>query len=179
MIIDLTRTIYHNMPVYPGDPEVSLKRIASIDADGYVNYQLNLSMHAGTHIDGLGHMLEHQPNISALPLEHMIGSGKKIKSNTPFTYENEAFLLIDTAENLSLEWVQTTLKPPLRGIILEVESPDDAPYAIHQDLFKKGIYLIEQATGFHQLPFDTPIKVYVIPLKIEADSSPCRVFVEI
>lgn len=179
MIIDLTRTIYHNMPVYPGDPEVSLKRIASIDAVGYVNYQLNLSMHAGTHIDGLGHMLEHQLNISALPLEHMIGSGKKIKSNTPFIYEAEAFLLIDTTEKLTLEWVQTNLKPPLKGIILEIDSPDDFPYPIHQDLFHKGIHIIEQATGFHQLPFNTPFKVYVIPLKIEADSSPCRVFVEI
>lgn len=179
MMIDLTRTIQEGMPVYPEDPEVSLKQIASIDRDGYANYQLTLSMHAGTHIDGLGHMLKNQPHISTLPLEHMIGSGKKIKSNTPFIYEAEAFLLIDTTEKLTLEWVQTTLKPPLRGIILEVESPDDAPYAIHQDLFKKGIYLIEQATGFHQLPFNTPFKVYVIPLKIEADSSPCRVFVEI
>lgn len=179
MFIDLTRTIHSDMPVYHGDPKVSLKPIASIERDGYANYQLTLSMHVGTHMDGLGHMLEKQPHISTLPFENMVGLGKKIKGNTPFIYENEAFLLIDTVEKLNLEWVQTYLKPPLKGIIIEMDSPDDAPYAIHQDLFHKGIHIIEQATGFHQLPLDTPFKVYVIPLKIEADSSPCRVFVEI
>ena len=179
MYIDLTKTIQDGMAVYANDPAMSLKKIADVDHEGYHNYELKTSMHVGTHIDGPFHMVKHQPLISEYPLDHFIGLGKKVKLFRDYHYDGEEILFIDTKTYLTKSWIDGVLIYPIRVIVLEIESPDDFPYDIHKMCFDKGVFIVENATNFELLPNNRIFKAFVIPLKIEADSSPCRLFVEI
>lgn len=179
MIIDLTKTIEDGMPVYPGDPKVSLTTIAEVEKDGYENHLLTTSMHSGTHIDGPRHFIPNQPYIDAFPLDTFIGKARLIEDNQTFHYDDESILFIRSSGHLSLEFVQSFMRHSIRVIVLESTSPDEAPYPIHQLLLTAGIFIVENATTFDQLPLNQPFKAYIIPLKVHADSSPCRVFVEI
>lgn len=53
--VDLTHRVESGMPVYPGDPAVSLEPHATMDADGYRVTRLSLGTHAGTHVDAPAH----------------------------------------------------------------------------------------------------------------------------
>src|SRR3990172_6896165 len=57
-IYDISLTITPEMPVWPGDPDVKLERVAKIEAgDGYNLTRLDLSVHNGTHVDAPYHFL--------------------------------------------------------------------------------------------------------------------------
>lgn len=75
MLIDLTHPFTDMMPTYPGDPASSLKRVASIGKEGYIDYKLETTMHVGTHIDAPAHMIEGGKRIDELPLELFHGEG--------------------------------------------------------------------------------------------------------
>lgn len=179
MYIDLTKTIYDDMPTYKGDPKVSLKQIATIEKDGYTNFEFHTSMHVSTHIDGFGHMKKNMPFIATYALEQFIGLGKKIKADDSYQYEGEEILFVDSNGFLSLEWIKNIVNNPIKAIVIESESPDESPYPIHHLLMEKHVFIVENAVNFDQLPQGRLFKAYIIPLKIEADSSPCRLFVEI
>ena len=68
MFIDLSLPIKDGMLVYEGDPKMSLKKINSIEKDGFSNYELKTNMHVGTHIDGIGHMLDDPEYVFSIPL---------------------------------------------------------------------------------------------------------------
>lgn len=179
MYIDLTKTIYDDIPTYKGDPKVSLKQIASIEKDGYTNFELHTSMHVSTHIDGPFHMKPNGANIASFDLEQFIGLGKKIKSREPYQYEGEEILFIEHSGFLPLALIKEITTNPIKAIVIEGDSPDELPYPIHHLLMEKQIFIVENATDFVKLPNKRIFKAYIIPLKIEADSSPCRLFVEI
>jgi kynurenine formamidase len=179
MIIDLTKTIHDGMAIYPGDPNVTLKTIATIEADGYENHLWTTSMHTGTHIDGPKHMLLNQKDMSQYPLDLFVGLGKKVSLKNPYVNQGETILLIETNDFIDPAWAKNHIKTPIRVVVIEGSSPDESPYEIHNLLLNQGIFIVENAQNFELLPHNQLFKTYVIPLKIEADSSPCRVFVEI
>lgn len=55
MIHDLTQPVTAGMPVYPGDPPVSIEPHATMAADGYRSSTVSLGTHAGTHVDAPAH----------------------------------------------------------------------------------------------------------------------------
>ena len=59
-IIDLSLPIYHEFPVYPGDPIVSIVPVYYTEADGYRMTHMMLSTHVGTHIDPGSHIIGHK-----------------------------------------------------------------------------------------------------------------------
>ena len=54
--IDLTRTLYHEMPVYLGEESPSLTVDRTIQNDGYNSVRLESNMHSGTHMDAPMHV---------------------------------------------------------------------------------------------------------------------------
>ena len=51
-LIDLTRTITENMPLFPGDDAPQLERK---DQQGWQSSRLHLSAHCGTHVECARH----------------------------------------------------------------------------------------------------------------------------
>lgn len=73
-IHDITVTITNDLPVWPGDPSVSLERFSKIEDGNDANVsRLSMSAHSGTHIDAPYHFLSQGKMIDALPLEVLIG----------------------------------------------------------------------------------------------------------
>jgi len=73
-IHDITVTITNELPVWPGDPKVSLKRISKIEDGENANVSsLSMSTHSGTHMDAPYHFIPQGKTIEMLPLEVLIG----------------------------------------------------------------------------------------------------------
>ena len=179
MFIDLSLPIKDGMLVYEGDPKMSLKKINSIEKDGFSNYELKTNMHVGTHIDGIGHMLDDPEYVFSIPLESLVGLSRLVKDALPFVDLGHELLLVDMKEDtLNEKFLKSILNSNVKLIVIEKASVDQYPYEIHKRLFKKGIRIVENAIGFDKLRDLKTFRLYVIPLSIEADSSLCRVFIE-
>ena len=72
--IDVTLPIRPGMPVYDGDPAVSLERVTSLAAGGVCNLsRLDFGVHSGTHIDAPLHFIDGAPGVEGTPLDVLIG----------------------------------------------------------------------------------------------------------
>jgi kynurenine formamidase len=56
-IVDLSRRVETGMPVYPGDPEVSLEPAATLEEDGVNVLRVCMGSHSGTHVDAPYHFV--------------------------------------------------------------------------------------------------------------------------
>ncbi len=66
---DLSHPITTGMPVYPGDPAVTMAPAATISGEGYNVLHLSMGSQSGTHIDAPFHFLDHGSTIDSLPLD--------------------------------------------------------------------------------------------------------------
>ena len=82
--IDLSLPIHENMPTWPDNPEVTLKREQCLQHGDVCNVsRLQLGTHTGTHVDGLNHFIEGAPGIDKMPLELMTGTARVIEISNP------------------------------------------------------------------------------------------------
>ena len=74
-IYDISLTITPDMPVWPGDPQVVLKRVAKISEGDNANVsRLELSVHTGTHLDAPNHFLDQdKTTVEQLSLKTLTG----------------------------------------------------------------------------------------------------------
>lgn len=73
MWIDITMPMHKNMPIWPGDTPFSYKLDAMLEADGANVGSVQMSLHAGTHIDAPYHYDDFGKAVNVLPLEWFIG----------------------------------------------------------------------------------------------------------
>lgn len=72
--IDLSHTIATGLPVYPGDPDVTVESAATIDADGFAVTSLRLGSHSGTHVDAPSHTIPGGRTIDQVRLNELCGA---------------------------------------------------------------------------------------------------------
>ncbi|WP_035848010.1 cyclase family protein [Kitasatospora azatica] len=70
---DLTHQVTTGMPVYPGDPEVSLRPALTTDTAGVNVLSVHLGSQSGTHVDAPYHVDVTWPTLDGLPLERFTG----------------------------------------------------------------------------------------------------------
>ncbi|HKY78093.1 MAG TPA: cyclase family protein, partial [Acidimicrobiia bacterium] len=74
MIIDISRPIGPDTPVWPGDPPVVVEPVARVeDGDAADVSRLSLGTHTGTHVDPPAHFLPGAATVDALPLDVLVG----------------------------------------------------------------------------------------------------------
>ncbi len=74
---DISLAIKPGMVVWPGDPEVILERISSLDRGDFTNVsRLSLCTHAGTHVDASLHLLVGGADAASLPLNTLVGEAE-------------------------------------------------------------------------------------------------------
>lgn len=64
------------MPVYPGDPAVSIAHALSIERDGVAVARLTLGSHTGTHLDAPAHSVPGGRTVEQLDLELLDGTAR-------------------------------------------------------------------------------------------------------
>ncbi len=73
-IYDISLTISHNLPSWPGDPAVVIERVAKIENGANANVsRIDMGVHTGTHIDAPHHFLPDGKTSEYLPLDILIG----------------------------------------------------------------------------------------------------------
>ncbi len=74
MIIDISRPISADTPVWPGDPPVLVERVARVEAGDPADVsRLQLGTHTGTHVDPPAHFLPGGVTVDELPLDVLVG----------------------------------------------------------------------------------------------------------
>ena len=77
--IDITAPISANMPVWPGDPPVKIKSLATIPPEVCNLSEISMSLHTGTHMDAPLHYDEQGKSLDQMPLKAVIGRAKVIE----------------------------------------------------------------------------------------------------
>jgi arylformamidase len=72
-IIDITRRIMADMPVWPGDTLPVLEVVATLERDGVQVSRLTLGTHTGTHLDAPRHFIAGGRTVDQLDLEALLG----------------------------------------------------------------------------------------------------------
>lgn len=76
--IDLSTPIVTGMDVFPGDPEVSVRAVASIDDDAVAVSALSMGTHTGTHVDAPAHTVVGGRTVDELTLNELCGAARVI-----------------------------------------------------------------------------------------------------
>jgi arylformamidase len=200
---DISLTISPRLPVWPGDPPITLERTEKMEDGAHANVsQISMSAHTGTHVDAPYHFLADGATVEKMLLKTLTG---------------RAFVLhlpnIDVITAADLE--RAELPPRTRRVLLKTRnselwanrvsefrtdfvgiSPDGAqflvdrgvqlvgidylsiaPYgkseATHQILLKAGIIIIEGLDL--SAVSDGRYNLYCLPLKLaSADGAPAR-----
>lgn len=74
-IIDLSWPVAPGMPMFPGDPPVTLTRMGSLETHGFVSHLASLPAHSGTHMDAPAHVVRGGAALADLPLARFAGAG--------------------------------------------------------------------------------------------------------
>lgn len=73
-IFDVSVTVTPKLPVWPGDPAVSLERIGKIEAGDNANVsRVGMGVHTGTHVDAPVHFLQGDTGVDQMPLDLLVG----------------------------------------------------------------------------------------------------------
>lgn len=73
-IVDLSQPLYDHMPVYPGDPEVLIKEIHTLDKEGWNLRNITLTTHIGTHVNVPYHMVKDGKRLDKFYVDFFLGS---------------------------------------------------------------------------------------------------------
>lgn len=197
-IIDLTHKITYAMPVHPYDEPVSIEKIRTLADNKYNDWTLSAGMHAGTHIDGPGHLTNSDVLFSDVSVDRFIGKGYMIDARNKtidasllndLPAEKDLIVLIVTGWDkqfgthdyfnnhpvISPDFAQTLAKHKIKMIGIDFFSPDKYPFEVHKIFFKHDIFIIENLTNLEKLLGIKDFTVVALPLKIETDSALARV----
>lgn len=72
-VYDITLPIETGFPIWPGDPDVDLRRDAKIEHDGFNTSTISFGTHTGTHVDTPWHYLQDGRCLENIPVERWSG----------------------------------------------------------------------------------------------------------
>lgn len=197
-IIDLTHTFTKDMPVFPGDNFPKLTEKIDEEND-IVHFDIESSMHVGTHMDGPLHMIPGGRKLSEIDIERFVANGHLMDARgkneigaellDSLNIEKGDCVLICTGfdskfrepsfytdyPDLTEEFAHKLVELGVKFIGLDTPSPDKAPYNVHRILLKEEILIIEGMSGLTQLLDVKKFEVIALPAKFEAEAAPVRV----
>jgi arylformamidase len=103
-VIDVSVPVGPGMITYPGDPEVTLERVASIaGGDGLNLSRLALGVHSGTHVDAPLHFVDGAPAAETLPLDVLVGPARVVDLTAAERLDAATLGGVDLAERVLLK----------------------------------------------------------------------------
>lgn len=164
-IIDLSATIYNEMEVFPGDPEVKVERVHNYDEQGWELRKLILGTHTGTHVDAFSHMVPRGKNLDQISLDNFLGPAMVVSLEDEFPKKTGLFF----TQTINLNLLDKLLKaqPPFVG--------GDISEDLERSLLKHEIITYTNLKNLNRIPLQTIFFFIGLPLKIqEGDGSPVR-----
>ncbi len=200
-IFDITRTIFPDLAIWPGDSPFAAEVIASMGRDDPVNLTtITLSSHTGTHVDAPYHYTKQGATIEQIPLDAYIGPATVVTVQrregalTPEDFSNldwsrlQRLLIHSAASDYPTTQFPTDIVYPSpeladvmgqHGVVLfgsDAPSMDDIESKLlpgHNALYHNGIAILEGLL-LTDVP-DGEYELIALPLKIGgSDGSPVR-----
>lgn len=76
-LIDITPPIRNAMPVYPGNPGVSVRTVRDVREGAHSTLsEVTMGTHTGTHVDAPGHFIGGASLLEQMPLEALVGPAR-------------------------------------------------------------------------------------------------------
>lgn len=203
-IIDLTHTIYPDMPVYPGTEKPVFLMANTLEKEGFLEHKITMYSHTGTHMDAPAHifkdgqtldMFEPGRFIGTAAIADLTGSAGPITVQDLEPYKDMIakadFFILKTGWSkywdsekyyekfpaMCVEAAQWLTQFCLRGVGVDAISIDDidsSDLPVHRVLLSKSIVIIENLTNLDLIRKDSFV-LSALPLKIRnADGSPVR-----
>ncbi|ROR67224.1 cyclase family protein [Agrococcus jenensis] len=88
-LVDLSHPIRDGMPVYPGDPGVSIGPALTVDADGVDVAGIRMGSHTGTHVDAPSHTVRGGRTMADVGLDELVGDAVVLR--VPGLAEGEVY----------------------------------------------------------------------------------------
>jgi arylformamidase len=186
-------------PTYPGDPAIEVVSWAAIARGDAANVTLlRMGAHTATHVDAPAHFIEHAPQVSAMPLDALIGEARVVEldetieaidanhvaahvptgtSRVLFKTRNSDFWRADGRAfradftYLTLGGARALLELGVRlvGIdYLSIEKFKSETFDTHTTLLSAGVIVVE-GLDLHHVPAGV-YELICLPLKIAAGS---------
>jgi arylformamidase len=198
-LIDLSHTVFTDMPAYPGDESRTL--IERVSEHGETAHQcsiFSMGCHVGTHIDLPLHFLDGEPSLDILPPDVCLGRAR-VFSAPQGAVGPEVFATADLSgldfvilrtgwerrwgtDDYYRNWPWLTPESAtllagagLRGVGLDTPSVDPLDvHTSHEILAAAGMINVENLANLDPLP-DEPFLFMALPLKLAgAEASPVR-----
>jgi arylformamidase len=191
-IIDITRPLGPDTPVYPGDPPVTLHQLsAATDGNTFALSRLTLGTHAGTHVDAPAHILPGGATVDAIPLESCLGPATvlNVAEGTGLIQPEELALIPGACQRVLLRTggpllggralseaaARTLVDRGVRLVGIDTLSVADmaAPGPVHQVLLAANVVIVE-GLDLTAAP-DGDARLICLPLKLTGgDGAPAR-----
>ncbi len=202
-LYDITIPISNGMPVWPGDPAVSMAMTKSILSGDKCNVtRIRMGSHTGTHVDSPYHFFKDKATIDMIPLETLIGPCLVVEScanhtiikkedfknydlrghsriliktkNSQFWANNRAFNKDYSALRMDAAQYLAEMNFKLVGIdYLSIEPFDSEGSGVHKLLLANNIPILE---GLNLSDVEAgPYELVCLPLKLKGcDGAPAR-----
>ena len=172
-VIDLSVTLNHRMPVYPGDPDVEIVEIHTLDKEGWNLRQMTITTHLGTHVNVPYHMVKNGKNLDNYILDRFFGPAMIFKNGMNFNKETG---IVFRDQNIDKKLVDLLISNPPKFIGLS--SKFEFNVEIEKLLLEHDIISFENLANTEELP--EKFIFYGVPLNIaRSDGSPVRAFATI
>jgi len=169
-IIDLSLPLYSGMPVFAGDPEVSIEVIQTIEKNGWNMRRIEINGHDGTHVNAPLHMVRDGKSLDDYALEDFCGTARVYETGVPM---EAAFGYIFRDQNIDSAIEAEIRKAHPRFVGLSASHEFDVD--IERGLLEAGIISFERLVNIEKLPPE--FMFYGMPLPIrDGDGSPVRAF---
>ena len=201
-LFDVTRPIFHAMPVYEGDPEVAIQPWLRITRGAPANVsRLTMGTHTGTHVDPPAHIREGAPGVDRLPLDILIGPARVFDLAASGPIDAARLRGMDLTSHRRVlfktrnpeggrdetspgnfagltEDAARLLVDSGVGLVgvnaLSVDSPMSSSFPAHHILLASGVIILEGLNLSAVPPGD--YELFCLPLKIrDGDGAPARV----
>jgi arylformamidase len=147
-IHDITVPLTLGLPVFPGDPPVTIEAVQRAGEAPYGLARLNLTTHSGTHVDAPAHFVAGGTTVDALPLEILIGKTRVVEIPGRERVERADLEALDLRDDL-----RVLLKTRMSGQLLKAGYQEDHVYLTGDAalyLAQAGLKLV----GFDYLSID-------------------------
>ena len=166
---DLTYPLRPGMPVWPGQPEVTIERIAELSHGDVCNVSVvNFSVHSGTHIDAPVHFLKDAADITTASIDALNGDAVAIELIEQTAADGhiraahldaksdaigDATRLIVRTRNSEDDWTRDAFREDYAAV-----APDAARWLVDRGIRTIGVDYLSVA------PFDDPTTTHCILL---------------
>jgi len=201
MIIDISRPVFSNMTVWPGDESVHLERVASISDGEPANIsRIHSGVHTGTHIDAPLHFIDGGISVDKLDINLFTGwvqivdvqnadsIGLKCLENINIKQGDAVFFKtksscrsLEEPFDFSFTGLQPNTADYLLGIgvrvigtdALSVENDRENNYEVHKILLEKEVLIVEGLCFKNVLPGRYRYTCLPVLIK-DSDGAPAR-----